>query len=309
MELGTIKRTNDLRKVWPHEANDFTTWLAEKDNLSLLGDALGIELEPVETESSVGGFSLDILAKEAGTGRTVVIENQLEETNHDHLGKIITYASGKDAEIVVWVVKRARSEHRKAIEWLNQHIDQSIGFFLVEIELWQIDDSKLAPRFNVVEQPNEWAKSVKASSGLSDIETLYLNYWQAFTEFARNDEMYSKHFNLYTPQAQNWYSMWLRGYLISHLDLSASSWYKTVSAVIYVRNNKELFNIYREHAEELESIAEVKPEFSEAAIDGRVIFTRSGDVNDPSKWEEYFRWQIDMAVKLKSIIEKYERQK
>ena len=131
METENIKDKRSS-KVWPHEANDFTTWLAEKDNLSLLGEAVGIELEPVETESSVGGFSLDILAKEADTGRNVVIENQLEETNHDHLGKIITYASGKDAAIIVWVVKRARPEHRKAIEWLNQHIDQALPSFLLK---------------------------------------------------------------------------------------------------------------------------------------------------------------------------------
>lgn len=307
MELGTIKRIKDLRKVWPHEANDFTKWLAEEHNLSVLGEAIEIEMELEETESAVGGFSLDIFAKEVGTGRRVVIENQLEDTNHDHLGKILTYAAGKDAEIIIWVVKRARPEHRKAIEWLNQHIDESTAFFLVEIELWQIEDSKLAPRFNVVEQPNDWAKTVKISEGLTETQSLNLSYWQSFVEFARNDEQYMKHFNLYKPQAQNWYSMWLRGYVISSLNLTVLSWDKLVCAVIYVRKNKDLFNIYKENASDLEMIAGCKPIFSEASIDGRIIFEKKADINNSSKWEEYFRWQIDMAVKLKSIIEKYEK--
>ena len=100
-----------------------------------MGEEIDIELELEERESSVGNFNVDLYAKEEGTGRKVIIENQLEETDHDHLGKLITYASGKGAEVVVWVVKRARDEHRQAIEWLNQHTDTDLGFFLVEIEL------------------------------------------------------------------------------------------------------------------------------------------------------------------------------
>ena len=140
-KLGKMIRITDLRSVWPHEANDFTKWLAQEENLALLGDAIDIELELEERESSVGSFNVDIFAKEVGTNRRVIIENQLEDTNHDHLGKLITNASGKGAEVIVWVVKRARDEHRQAIEWLNQHTDSKIGFFLLEIELWEIGDS------------------------------------------------------------------------------------------------------------------------------------------------------------------------
>ena len=103
-KLGKMIRINDLRSVWPHEANDFTRWLAQEENLTLLGDAIDIELELEERESSVGSFNVDIFAKEVGTNRRVIIENQLEDTNHDHLGKLITYASGKGAEVIVWVV-------------------------------------------------------------------------------------------------------------------------------------------------------------------------------------------------------------
>lgn len=150
MELGKLKEIKDLRKVWAHEALDFTPWLAEEENLSELADAVGLEITLDETESSVGDFSVDIFAKETGTDRKIIIENQLEDTNHDHLGKLITYASGKDAEIIIWVVKRAREEHRSAVEWLNNHTDENIGFFLVEIKLYQIGESQIAPKFNVI---------------------------------------------------------------------------------------------------------------------------------------------------------------
>ena len=146
LKLGKLEKIDDLRTIWPHEAQNFTKWLAQEENLGLLSETIGIELVLEERESSVGDFSADLYASEEGTGRKVIIENQLEDTNHDHLGKIITYASGKNAEVVVWIVKRARDEHRQAIEWLNQHTDEKIGFFLLEIELWRIDESSPAPK-------------------------------------------------------------------------------------------------------------------------------------------------------------------
>ena len=164
INLGKLKEIKDLRKVWPHEALDFTPWLAEEDNLALLADAVGLEITIDETESSVGDFNVDIYATETGTDRKIIIENQLEDTNHDHLGKLITYASGKSADIVIWVVKRAREEHRSAIEWLNNHTDENIVFFLVEIKLYQIGSSDIAVKFEVVEKPNDWTKEIKKSS-------------------------------------------------------------------------------------------------------------------------------------------------
>ena len=167
INLGKLKEIKDLRKVWPHEAIDFTPWLAEEDNLALLADAVGLEITVDETESSVGDFNVDIYATETGTDRKIIIENQLEDTNHDHLGKLITYASGKSADIVIWVVKRAREEHRSAIEWLNNHTDENIAFFLVEIKLYQIGSSDIAVKFEVVEKPNDWTKEIKRNTSNS----------------------------------------------------------------------------------------------------------------------------------------------
>lgn len=130
INLGTLKEITDLREVWPHEDLDFTTWLAEDENIALLSYAIGIDITIDETESSVGDFNVDIYASETGTDRKIIIENQLEDTNHDHLGKLITYASGKSADVIIWVVKRAREEHKAAIEWLNNHTDDRIVFFM-----------------------------------------------------------------------------------------------------------------------------------------------------------------------------------
>ena len=127
INLSKLEEISDLRKVWPHEAQDFTPWLASEDNIGSLSDAIGIDIAIDEEESPVGDFSVDILAREVDTGRKIIIENQLESTNHDHLGKLITYASGKSADIIVWVVKHAREEHRSAIEWLNIHTDESVA--------------------------------------------------------------------------------------------------------------------------------------------------------------------------------------
>jgi len=117
MKLEKLKKI-DLRKAWNHEATDFTNWLAENENLSLLSNEIGIDINLTQTEASVGKFSVDILAEEENTGRKIIIENQLETTNHDHLGKVITYASGYDAEIMIWIVKDVRNKQKQAVNWL-----------------------------------------------------------------------------------------------------------------------------------------------------------------------------------------------
>ena len=184
MKLGKLEQITDLRSVWKHEAKDFTPWLAKEENLEILSEAVGIDIVVEEQESNVGDFSVDLFATEEGTGRRIIIENQLEETNHDHLGKIITYASGKEAEVIIWIVRKARDEHKQAIEWLNQHTDDKFEFFLIEIELWKINDSEPAPKFNIVERPNTWAKAMKKTAALSETENLKLAFWEKFNNEA-----------------------------------------------------------------------------------------------------------------------------
>lgn len=172
----------DLRKVWTREAEDFTPWLARDENIELLGKALGLELEAQRQEVGVGPFRADILCKEADMDRLVVIENQIEETDHSHLGQALTYAAGLDASIVVWVARSFTEEHRAALDWLNENSSGDIGFFGVEVEVLRIADSPLAPRFSVVSKPNKWTERMqetKRAANLTETGQLRKKYWTA----------------------------------------------------------------------------------------------------------------------------------
>ena len=150
-QLGRVERIEDLRSIWPNEAADFTPWLQQ--NIGLLSEALGLDIQLVEREVAVGDFSVDLLGEEPGSGRVVVIENQLERTNHDHLGKLLTYSAGKGGGVIVWVAKEIRPEHRNALDWLNNATQGNIDLFGVEVELLRIGDSAKAPNFKVVVAP------------------------------------------------------------------------------------------------------------------------------------------------------------
>lgn len=159
--LGKLEKV-DIRKIWEHEALSFTPWLAMPENLARLGEALGIEFnkDDIHKDVSVGDFSIDILTSDL-SGRKAVIENQLERTDYGHLGKCITCAAGKGAEIIIWIAKGVRDEHRQAIEFLNSNSSGRLNFFLVQLEAYKIGDSQPAPHFTVVESPNEWVKTIR----------------------------------------------------------------------------------------------------------------------------------------------------
>lgn len=178
----------DLRHIWTTEAGDFTPWLAREENLSLLGDTVGIELELEATEKDVGPFRADILCKDTGTGHWVLIENQLARTDHTHLGQLLTYASGLKAVTIIWIANRFTEEHRAALDWLNEITDDRFNFFGLEIELWRIGDSPVAPKFNIISKPNDWTKTIGSAasrideSELSDTKLLQQEYWAALRD-------------------------------------------------------------------------------------------------------------------------------
>ncbi len=302
VQLGTMKKIDDLRAIWPHEAHDFSKWLAQEENLAKLSDDIGIDIVLEELESPVGNFNVDLFAKEEGTGRKIIIENQLEDTNHDHLGKIITYASGKGAEVVIWIVKRARAEHRQAIEWLNQHTDENIGFFLVEIELWQINDSPFAPKFNVVERPNDWAKAMKTANGLSATDKLKLDFWMAFADYAFDQPAFRTVFSKRKAQPQHWYSLAL-GSSRYYLDLLVNTQKNTIGAEIYIPDSKELFDQFKASKQEIEQMAGQKLEWIEAKKACRILITTSGTIKkSDATWTKRFDWYIETALKLREIV-------
>ena len=173
-----------------------------------MSEEIGIDIVLKETEASVGRFNVDILAIENNSDRLIVIENQLEQTDHDHLGKIITYASGFNAEIIIWIVKDIREEHQQAIDWLNEHTDENINFFIVKMELWKIDNSVPAPKFNIISKPNNWAKALKNTSSKtkreSELSMKQLDFWTEFITYLKSNQS-----TLKTRKAnpQHWYDI------------------------------------------------------------------------------------------------------
>ena len=192
--ISTLESVN-LRTVWAEEAQHFTPWLAQSENLARLGEALGLTLEPHGTEQAVGGFSADILCRRLDGGSDdqswVVIENQFGRTDHDHLGKLLTYTAGLNARTVVWIAEEFRDEHRAALDLLNASTTRDYAYFGVEIELLRIDGSRPAPRFNIVVQPNDWAKTAKARTDdggkLSATQQMQLEFWTGFRELMESE--------------------------------------------------------------------------------------------------------------------------
>lgn len=283
--LGTLKEITDLRSIWAHEALNFTPWVAE--NVDLLGDAVGLDITVDETESSVGNFNVDIYASETGTDRKIIIENQLEDTDHDHLGKLITYASGKGAEVVIWVVKHAREEHKAAVEWLNNHTDENIGFFLCEIKLFQIGDSQIAPSFTVVERPNDWAKEIKKTSTANPTHQQRLEYWQAFNDYAFKDATFSKEFNKRKPTTDHWMDFSI-GSSACHIGVTQIRKTNSIGVELYINDDKELFNSIHNHKDDVEKIMGFALDWRELPERkaSRIIVEKLANLDDQAEWTE-----------------------
>lgn len=182
MQIGKLERVS-LRSIWPNEARDFTTWLAE--NLDFLGEALGVDLSLVEQEASAGTLSADILAED-GSGNLVIIENQLERTDHDHLGKLITYLSNMEAKTAFWITSDPRPEHEAAIHWLNEMLPVDVAFYLVKLEAYRIGESAPAPLVSIVAGPTPEAKQIGGQKKeLAERHVLRLEFWAQLLERAR----------------------------------------------------------------------------------------------------------------------------
>jgi hypothetical protein len=299
-------KVEDLRTVWKHEALDFTKWLSNSENLSLLGDEIGIEINLIETEASVGSFNVDILAEEENTGRKIIIENQLEATDHDHLGKLITYASGYDAKIIIWVVKEIREEHRQAIDWLNEHTDDELNFFIIKVELWKIGDSPCAVKFQVVSRPNDWAKSIRQSTSnanLSDTKLLQLEFWNGFKEFATQKGTSLK---LRKTFPQHWYDM-SYGVSGSNVTLTINTQSKSIGCEIYIHDSKESYYSYEQNKEKIESELGYQLEWMELPNKkaSRIKVSTTADINNRSKWENHFEWLKKTAEQFQKVFCKY----
>lgn len=303
-ELGKLEKVN-LRDVWKNEEYDFSAWLSRKENLNELGKTIGMDIVLQERESSVGKYSVDIFGYEEESNRKVVIENQLEATDHDHLGKIITYASGKDANTIIWIVRKANEEHRQAIDWLNNHTDEDIGFFLIEIQLWRIGDSEIAPKFNIISKPNDWGKTVKSISNLTKTKNFQFEFWSGFANYGDEYEIYSREFNKRKALPQHWYSI-AAGSSEYHFDLLCVTPKNEVGIDLYIDSNKEVYDRFYLNKNEIE--LETGLNFDWQRLDdkksSKIRITKKVDFSDSSKFDEYYKWLCDTALVMKKKFNK-----
>ncbi len=305
MGLGKLKKI-DLREAWKHEANDFTKWLSQEENLRLLGDEIDYDIVLVQTEAAVGDFSVDILAEEENTKKKIIIENQLEITNHDHLGKLITYASGYEAGVVIWVVSDVREEHRQAIDWLNEHTDESIEFYLVKIELWQIGESPYAPKFDIISKPNDWARTVKDSAGRGDLTETKLDQLEFWNQFKSYGLQSKTKLHLRKASPQHWTDISV-GDSDVHISLTINSREGLFATELYIPDNKELYARLLGKKDEIEKELGEKAEWMELPNKkaSRIKISKPGDFNNKANWENYFEWLLREAEKFHSVFPKY----
>lgn len=303
-QLSKIKKLN-LREVWIKEAADFTPWLAE--NIEELGKALGMELELEAKEASFGDFSLDLLAKDLGTNHTVIVENQLTQTDHDHLGKLLTYSAGFGASVIIWVAESIRDEHRQTLEWLNQRTDTDTQFFGVVIELLQIEDSTPAYNFKPVVFPNEWQKSKRsqAAGSVSIRGKAYKQYYQSLIDKLREKYKFT---GARIAQPQNWYAF---SSGVSGIYISVVFTHNEKAQVeLYIdmgdsEKNKALFDWLHSQKETIENECgfELQWERLDEKRASRIAVNRSGSINSRTEeLEQIQKWQIEKLLIFKKVF-------
>jgi hypothetical protein len=305
--LGVLENV-DIREIWKREDTGFTKWLSEEQNLTLLSHEIGIPLRLHKVEASVGKYYADIVAEVENTEQTeyVIIENQLELTDHDHLGKLITYGSGYNAKILIWIFKEIDDEHRQAIDWLNENSELNI--FALKIEAWRIGDSKPAPKLQIICSPNNWAKLVKKSSEESRVTNtnlMQLDFWNNFNRYLRE---HKNNFNPRKALPQNWYDLSV-GKTQINLRLVISYQNNNIRCDIIITEDKTMFKKMFDKKDIIEKELGFNPEWNELPDNKSSIIryfnNNDVDLNNKDNYENYFRWLLDVAEKYLAIIKKY----
>jgi hypothetical protein len=297
--LARLERV-DVRKIWSSEASSFTPWLASDENISLLSETIGIDLDVEAQEKAVGLFRADILCKDSATDNWVLIENQLERTDHSHLGQLLTYAAGLDAVTIVWISPAFTEEHRATLDWLNQITDERFNFLGLEIELWRIGDSPIAPKFNIVSKPNNWVKSVAQSAksiqagSLTPTKQLQLEYWAAFKELV---DVESKILRAQKPLPQHWTSLAI-GRSGFHLSALVNTEKKRIGVQLVIDHlaSKSYFKVLEQSKADIEVAVgcvlnwKELPQYKESRIE---IFREQADPANRKDWPAQQRWLVD----------------
>jgi hypothetical protein len=305
-QLARLERVS-LRTAWKHEAGDFTPWLAQDENLQLLADALGLpELELVATEHPVGDFKVDILCTD-DAGK-IIIENQIEKTNHTHLGQILTYAAGVGAKKVVWVAESFRPEHVAALEFLNQSTTEDLNFFAAEVELWRIADSPMAPSFNVVVKPNDWSKagreSARAAATTTPTKQLQQHFWTTLVQYLEAQKVPVRP---QKPAPQHWLNANPLGRSGFHVVATVHSRDRRLGAEVYVSHAqaKEMFQKLLAQREAIEAELGFTLDWQELP-DGHAsriaVFRADSDLADESAWPTYCAWLADKLARLSAAF-------
>jgi len=309
INLGTLQKV-DIREIWDHEATEFTPWLAKQENIDMLGSAIGLDLIVEAEEKDVGPFRADILCKDVATNNLVLIENQLERTDHKHLGQLLTYATGLNAVSIIWIAAEFNEEHRATLDWLNKITGQEYNFFGVQIELYKIGNSQIAPDFTVVSKPNNWSRIVSSNTSKMDYEDLgptkikQLHFWTRLCEVIK--EKKDSPLRVRKPRPQHWHN-----FAIGASEVNLASTFNTkeemITAEVYIINNKEIFKefeknkeiIEKEFGEELEW--QLLPDRAASRI--KIIKTNC-DLENEDNWEEYVNWLIGKLEKLYYVFNK-----
>jgi hypothetical protein len=304
MKLGRLQRV-DVRLAWANEATAFTPWLAQPENLLLLGDAIGMDLELEAQERYVGPFRADLLCRDAARGRFVLIENQLERTDHAHLGQLITYAAGLDAVAIVWIAQRITEEHRAALDWLNSITSEGVTFFGLELELWQIGDSSLAPKFNLVSKPNEWVRDVSllTRNERSPLGEMQLEFWAGLN--AAMEEI-APSVRPRKPAPQGWLEFSIgRSYFTIYVSLNSLKRSLGVGLGIMGDNAKAFFDEL-----EQDRLA-IEREFGPGLIWDRMNDKKMSyigarleeeDYRDRSRWSSQHKWMSEQIARFDSVF-------
>ena len=306
MNIGKLKEV-DIRNLWKHEQYDFSEWLSQSENIKLLDDILGLTLTDITKEAYVGSYRCDIFAKDESSGIKVIIENQLEASNHDHLGKIITYASGLDAEVIVWIVKQAKEEHRSAIEWLNNNTNNNVNFFLIELHAYTIENSVPAPFFEVIEKPNEFIKNSKINGeqdNLNKSQSERLEFWNRFNEILIDR---GKPFNVRKATTDHWYDVAL-GTSEAHVSINLVNKESVVCIDLYINDNKELFDILYSRKDIIENDLGFKLIWDrlDNGKASRIKYKIKGlNYDNHSNYDELMNQVIDTAIKMRDTFKKY----
>ncbi|MEM9762078.1 MAG: DUF4268 domain-containing protein [Pseudomonadota bacterium] len=298
------------REIWSHEALEFTPWLAQPDNMALLADTLNLdEVEVEATEKDVGRFSADIVARDT-SGMLVLIENQLEATDHRHLGQVITYLAGLQSDaIVVWIATHFHEEHRAAIDWLNANTNGRFNFVGIEIEILKIDDSRPTPRFSLVAKPNDWSRSVgalsraAASGEMAESHKLRIGYWTSFSEYVKDKGARLS----VRPQTKDHWHPFAIGRSGIQINGTVSSEKNRIGVELYFHSDDNKAGIHGLAADQ----AEIEAEFGETLEwqerpdkrASRIAIYRHGvDPADLASYPDLHAWMLDRIVRMQAVF-------